>query len=487
MRKILISVLTIVGALLLLYPVVAVFAGNIQIGDISRQQAQEMKKLETQPEKAQKLLEQAKKYNARIRGIPILDPYLYQMTKTGSEEYQEYLATLPGDIMARLVVPTAKIDLPVRHGTEDNAIARGAGHLFGTGLPVGGKGVNAVLTAHSGMRTASLFDGLTDVQVGDIAYVQVAGQKLAYKVKEIHIIKPTQLELFEAQAGRDLLTLFTCTPYGINTHRLVVTAERIALNQAPPMNESGPTWWDALRWWMIIPIIICAIGGTIVVRYLRKNRKDKDAGEGDSGGAAGDAGSGGSDSGSGSGDAGSSGGGSGSGSARAGSAGDAGSGSAGAGSGSGSGSGGSPETPDLPGSPGSGVNGQDYASSGSASQNKEALITSIKSDNSAGAKASDTIGNADEIGIATGETTGETGGVSHENSNPEINAPLAVSAASRAATDTKTPRLSRVERAKKLRDSKKSSREPRLSPAYETDQNPQRLERHAPSHRKKKP
>lgn len=305
MRKILISVLTIVGALLLLYPVVAVFAGNLHIGAIARQQAQEMKKLETQPEKAQQLLEQAKKYNARIRGIPILDPYLYQMTKTGSEEYQEYLATLPGDIMARLVVPAAKIDLPVRHGTEDDAIARGAGHLFGTGLPVGGKGVNAVLTAHSGMRTASLFDGLTDVKVGDIAYVQVAGQKLAYKVKEIHIIKPTQLELFEAQAGRDLLTLFTCTPYGINTHRLVVTAERIALNQAPPMNESGPTWWDALRWWMIIPIIICAIGGTIVVRYLRKNRKDKDTGEGDSGssggsgsagaGSAGSGGSGGSD------------------------------------------------------------------------------------------------------------------------------------------------------------------------------------------------
>lgn len=436
MRKILISVLTIVGALLLLYPVVAVFAGNIQIGDISRQQAQEMKKLETQPEKAQKLLEQAKKYNARIRGIPILDPYLYQMTKTGSEEYQEYLATLPGDIMARLVVPTAKIDLPVRHGTEDDAIARGAGHLFGTGLPVGGKGVNAVLTAHSGMRTASLFDGLTDVKVGDIAYVQVAGQKLAYKVKEIHIIKPTQLELFEAQAGRDLLTLFTCTPYGINTHRLVVTAERIALNQAPPMNESGPTWWDALRWWMIIPIIICAIGGTIVVRYLRKNRKDKDAGESDSEGAAG------------------------------------------AGSG---GSGGSPETPDSPGSPGSpgaGVNGQDYASSGSA-LNKEAPMTSIKSDNSAGAKASDTIGK-------TGEATGETGEASHETSNPEINAPLAVSAASRAATDTKTPRLSRVERAKKLRDSKKSIREYQLSPAYETDQNLQRPERHAPSHRKEK-
>lgn len=426
MRKILISVLTIVGALLLLYPVVAVFAGNIHIGDISRQQAQEMKKLETQPEKAQQLLEQAKKYNARIRGIPILDPYLYQMTKTGSEEYQEYLATLPGDIMARLVVPAAKIDLPVRHGTEDDAIARGAGHLFGTGLPVGGKGVNAVLTAHSGMRTASLFDGLTDVKVGDIAYVQVAGQKLAYKVKEIHIIKPTQLELFEAQAGRDLLTLFTCTPYGINTHRLVVTAERIALNQAPPMNESGPTWWDALRWWMIIPIIICAIGGTIVVRYLRKNRKDKDAGEGDSGSSGGSGGSG----------------------------------SAGDGS---AGSGGSDDSPGSPGSSEpsrssvSGVNGEDYAGSGSTAQNKETPMTSIKSDNSAVTRASESLG-------MTGEATGEAVEASCETGNPEIKRLFASSAAPLAATDTKSPRLSRVERAKKLRDSKNPSRARPLFP-----------------------
>lgn len=450
MRKILISVLTIVGALLLLYPVVAVFAGNLHIGAIARQQAQEMKKLETQPEKAQQLLEQAKKYNARIRGIPILDPYLYQMTKTGSEEYQEYLATLPGDIMARLVVPAAKIDLPVRHGTEDDAIARGAGHLFGTGLPVGGKGVNAVLTAHSGTRTASLFDGLTDVQVGDIAYVQVAGQKLAYKVKEIHIIKPTQLELFEAQAGRDLLTLFTCTPYGINTHRLVVTAERIALNQAPPMNESGPTWWDALRWWMIIPIIICAIGGTIVVRYLRKNRKDKDTGEGDSGSSGGSGGSG-----------------------------SAGAGFAGSGGSDGSGgSGGSPGSLGLPGSSGSsepsgsGVSGEEYAGCGSAAQNKETPMPSIKSDSSAVTKASETI-------AITDEATGETG-------TPEINRLFASSAAPLAATDTKSPRLSRVERAKKLRDSKNPSRARPLSPSYEADQNPQRPQQHALSQHKEK-
>lgn len=276
MRKILIIVLTVVGALLLLYPVVAIFIGNVRIGEISRQEAQDMKQMAARPDQSQALLKAAREYNRTIRGIPILDPYLYRMTKTGSAEYKEYLATLPGDVMARLAVPSAKIDLPVRHGTDDDAIARGAGHLFGTGLPVGGKGVNAVLTAHSGMRTASLFDGLHDVKVGDIAYVQVAGKKLAYKVRAIHVIKPTQLELFQPVPGKDILTLFTCTPYGTNTHRLVVTAERIALKDAPPMNEEGPTWWDALRWWMILPILISAVGGTIVARYLRKGRRKDD-------------------------------------------------------------------------------------------------------------------------------------------------------------------------------------------------------------------
>ena len=139
--------------------------------------------------------------------------------------------------------------------------------------------------------------------------------------------------------------------------------------------------------------------------------------------------------------------------------------------------------------PGSGVSGEEYAGSGSAAQNKETPMPSIKGDSGAVTKASDTIGKTGETGTATGETgeaTGETGEASGETSNPEINAPLAVSAASRAVTDTKTPRLSRVERAKKLRDSKKPSREYQLSPAYETDQNPQRLKQHAPSHRKEK-
>ena len=192
---------------------------------------------------------------------------------------------------------------------------------------------------------------------------------------------------------------------------------------------------------MIIPIIICAVGGTIVVRYLRKNRKDKDAGEGDSGKSGG-----------------------------SGSSGSAGDGSAGSGG-----------SDDSPGSPGSGDSGDDSGGAGGAGSalNKEAPMTSIKSDNSAGAKASDTIGK-------TGEATGETIEASGETGNPEINRLFAINAATLAATDTKSPRLSRVERAKKLRDSKNPSRARRLSPSYEADQNPQRLKQHAPSHRKEK-
>lgn len=175
---------------------------------------------------------------------------------------------------------------------------------------------------------------------------------------------------------------------------------------------------------MIIPIIICAIGGTIVVRYLRKNRKDKDTGEGDSGSSGGSGGSG---------------------------------------------SAGSDGSPVLPGS---GVSGEEYAGSGSAAQNKETPMPSIKGDSGAVTKASETIG-------TTSEATGETG-------TQEIKRLFAISAAPLAATDTKSPRLSRVERAKKLRDSKNPSRARPLSPSYGADQNPQRPEQHTPSHRKEK-
>lgn len=249
----------------LLYPTIAIFAGNLRGLEVARAQGQYQAELAAKPDQGQRLIDDARAYNSTLSGVPILDPYLHRMSAQGSRDYEAYLSTLPSDnkVMGRLVVPSASIDLPIRHGTDDDAIAHGAGHLFGTGLPVGGDGVNAVLTAHSGLTTASLFDGLRDVKVGDRAFVQVGGQTLAYEVFATHVIEPTDLKLFEPDPNRDILTLFTCTPYGVNTHRLVVSASRVELG-SDDTSQLDSHWTDALRAWMALPVTaIIAVALTV--------------------------------------------------------------------------------------------------------------------------------------------------------------------------------------------------------------------------------
>ena len=274
MRRFLAVTLLLVGMICLLYPTVAIFAGNLRSLEVARAQQDYQAKLAAQPDRSQALLDDARAYNATLSGIPILDPYLHRMSREGSHDYEVYLATLPGDdaVMGRLVVPSANVDLPIRHGTDDDAIAHGVGHLFGTSLPVGGSGNNSVLTAHSGLATASLFDGLHNVQVGDKVFVQVAGQTMAYKVYAVNVIEPTELKLFSPVEGKDILTLFTCTPYGINTHRLVVSASRVELDEAD-VSHYDPSWVNALRVWMVLPVTAIVAVAITVRKASRKPKR----------------------------------------------------------------------------------------------------------------------------------------------------------------------------------------------------------------------
>ncbi len=137
------------------------------------------------------------------------------------------LVVVGSDVRARVQVPAVKIDLPVYATSSPEDLLRGAGILEGSSLPVGGAGTHAAITAHSGMVTASMFDHLDDVALGDHIYVGVLGQTLAYTVTERVVDTPRHGRArIQPQTGKDLLTLITCTPYGINTHRLLVTAER---------------------------------------------------------------------------------------------------------------------------------------------------------------------------------------------------------------------------------------------------------------------
>jgi len=220
----------IIAGVVLGYAPIATVVNNLRQHQQSQEYSQQIARRESTSEgKAlnKVAIQKARDYNSTLNGIPILDPFLDEV-EDSSAKYRQYLGVLAdSDVMSRIRVESAGIDLPVRHGTDDSSIATGAGHVYGTALPVGGEGNRSVLTAHTGMQSATLFDNLVKVRKGDLMVVDTYGEKLTYKVTDIRTVLPSQSDALTAVAGKDLLTLMTCTPYGVNTHRLLVTGERV--------------------------------------------------------------------------------------------------------------------------------------------------------------------------------------------------------------------------------------------------------------------
>lgn len=238
-------VIILVGVLVLLYPVVATQWNNVRQQSVANDYAQLQ---QSEPEDLlRKQFDSALVYNQTHTKGPILDPWLTRIG-TDNPEYQRYAQELDDyPVMARLIVPTGKIDLPVYHGTSDEVLQKGIGHLFGTDLPVGGEGTHSVLTGHTGLTSATLFDHLDEVKEGDTIYVQVAGEKLKYEVHNTAVVLPDETDSLKTQQGEDLLTLITCTPYGINSHRLLVHAHRVPMDPDDHAFEESAA---QMQWWM---------------------------------------------------------------------------------------------------------------------------------------------------------------------------------------------------------------------------------------------
>ena len=166
--------------------------------------------------------EDAERYNAMLSGAATI-------TEGGVSApplaYAQQLTV--GGVMAYVDIPKIGVYLPVQHGTDADTLERAVGHVVGTSLPVGGSSTHAVLSAHSGMASSRLFSDIEQLAVGDMFYIHVLGEVLAYKVDAIHTVLPTDTSLLQIADGKDLVTLVTCTPFGINTHRLLVRGHRI--------------------------------------------------------------------------------------------------------------------------------------------------------------------------------------------------------------------------------------------------------------------
>ena len=164
----------------------------------------------------------AEQYNAMLSGTAAI-------TEGGASApplaYAEQLTV--GGVMCYIDIPKINVYLPVQHGTDAETLERAVGHVVGTSLPVGGSNTHAVLSAHSGMASSKLFSDIDQLAEGDTFYIHVLGDTLAYKVDAIHTVLPTDTSLLQIADGKDLVTLVTCTPFGINTHRLLVRGHRV--------------------------------------------------------------------------------------------------------------------------------------------------------------------------------------------------------------------------------------------------------------------
>lgn len=155
---------------------------------------------------------------------------------------KDYWNALKGaqGLLGTVRIPRIGVTLPIRHGSDEAALANGAGHLYGTSLPVGGKSTHTVITAHRGVPDKELFTRLDELRKGDVFYLTVAGRTIAYKVFRIMDVDPQDTSHVRIEQGKDLATLLTCTPYGVNTRRLLVTGKRVSMPDDAPNVEDAP-------------------------------------------------------------------------------------------------------------------------------------------------------------------------------------------------------------------------------------------------------
>ena len=266
-------ILLLAGILVLLYPVFATQYNNQRQERI----ASEFSAVAEQagPDAVAESLRRADEYNLKASESPILDPWL-DAQRPGTAQYQDYLSQLNlNDVMATIKIPSIDVNLPIYHGTDTATLDKGVGHLFGTALPVGGESTHTVLTGHTGLGNATMFDQLTSVKMGDYFYIETAGRHLKYQVTDIRVVLPHETESLNKVEGKDLATLITCTPYGVNTHRLLVTGERVPMDEEAVAAEAAQVKGSVMKPWMIAVLAsVVVILGIACVIWLRSRKRN---------------------------------------------------------------------------------------------------------------------------------------------------------------------------------------------------------------------
>lgn len=226
--------------------------------------------------KNKKLWQEARRYNAQIAQTGI-DLSLGQRDDS-DPAMQKYLKTLDvtgTGIMGYISVPSVHIRLPIYHGVSEGVLEIAAGHLAGSSLPVGGKNTHCVITGHTGLPSAKLFTDLDKLKKGDIFQLIVLDHTLTYEVEDIHAVLPNEVSSLQIEDGRDLVTLVTCTPYGINTHRLLVRGHRIPTPKKAKIGTASKNKNSVLRKYLLLLVLMAAAVCVFIIikkRHKKHNR-----------------------------------------------------------------------------------------------------------------------------------------------------------------------------------------------------------------------
>ena len=251
---------------LLAYPLAGRLLSEKYHADLIYRQTESVEN--TDPLSIQKALMDADAYNYMLSSGSVTS---VEDGRTLSYTEYDNLLNLNGDgIMGTIEIPVLHLELPIAHGTDPRTLERAIGHVIGSSLPVGGQSTHAVLSGHSGLATSRIFSDLEQLQQGDRFILHVLGMDLWYQVDQISVVLPTDTTALSIIRGQDCVTLVTCTPYGINTHRLLVRGIRITPEEVPEVEEERSHTWTSQDDQVLAVIFGCSAIFLITCFFVRR-------------------------------------------------------------------------------------------------------------------------------------------------------------------------------------------------------------------------
>lgn len=253
----------LIGVGVLSYPLVSSVINNIDMRNAQGDYVEKAKSME--PAKIRKMFAEANTYNqSLISNMILTDPFDEEAYKKIGERYTKVFNAGSDGLMGYIKIPKINVNLPIYHGTSLEVLSKGAGHLENTSLPVGGKGTHSVISAHSAYPTQTFFDYLTEIKEGDSFYIYVLDRVLKYEVDQIKVVLPNDTSNLYIEHDKDYMTLVTCTPYSINTHRLLVRGKRVHYDPDENVEIGAVSGGEGFLFFFGYRLSYWTIGGIIV-------------------------------------------------------------------------------------------------------------------------------------------------------------------------------------------------------------------------------